>query len=59
MYGTFLENALVDQSPRPLKIDLVQQDTTNQVVLTIPHFWVNVVVDPGMPLKIFIFPLIK
>lgn len=46
MYGTFLQNALVDQEPRPLQVALSEKDNRNLIVLTLPHFWVNAVIDP-------------
>lgn len=54
MYGSILQDALVDQAPTPLKVDLSVENGTNIVIMTLPHFWVNAVVDPGMTvLRIF------
>eukprot|EP00026_Physarum_polycephalum_P002460 Phypoly_transcript_02467.p1 GENE.Phypoly_transcript_02467~~Phypoly_transcript_02467.p1 ORF type:complete len:887 (+),score=102.50 Phypoly_transcript_02467:228-2663(+) len=41
-YGRFLDNALVDNSPKPM---LVHQQN-DQIILTLPHFWVYSIIDP-------------
>lgn len=44
MYGTFLQNALIDQSPQPMGVSLDQK--SSHVVLTVPFFWSTVTIDP-------------
>lgn len=46
MYSTLLQDALVDQEPSPLGVNFVTQNGSNLLIMTLPHFWVNAVVDP-------------
>lgn len=52
LYGTFLNYSLIDQINKPLQ---VSADSTGSILtFTLPHFWVNAIIDPGIKIKIHI-----
>jgi hypothetical protein len=44
VYGKFLDDALIDQEPKPMLVT----EEGNSLILTLPHFWDYAAIDPGI-----------
>lgn len=46
LFGTFLNYALIDKIEKPLQVQVANGGSI--LSFTLPHFWVQAVIDPGI-----------